>query len=92
MRSHPIMHDGEEIAYVVIDVDPRFIAKRFRDVFLDMGVVILVSVLLSFEIMVLLTSRSLTAPLDRLQRLAAMQAPGDFSRRAPSAPRGAIGR
>jgi predicted MFS family arabinose efflux permease len=92
VRSHPIMHDGEEVAYVVIDIDPRFIAKRFRDVFLDVGVVVLVTVLLAYEIMLLLTSRSLTAGLDRLQRLAAMQAAGDFSRRVVAGGRGAIGR
>ena len=62
VRSHPIMLDGEEIAYVVFDIDPAFISRRFLDVFLDMSVVILVTVLISFEIMVLLTSRSLTAP------------------------------
>lgn len=81
VRSHPIMHDGKEIAYVVIDVDPAFISKKFLDVFLDMGVVVVVAVLTAFEIMVLMTSRSLTAALDRLQRLAAMQAAGDFSKR-----------
>ncbi|MFD1985670.1 MFS transporter [Mesorhizobium newzealandense] len=81
VRSHPIMHDGKEIAYVVIDVDPAFISKKFLDVFLDMGVVVVVAVLMAFEIMVLMTSRSLTAALVRLQRLAAMQAAGDFSKR-----------
>ena len=92
MRSHPILHNGEEVAYVVIDIDPRFIAKRFRDVFLDVGVVTLVTVLLAYEIMLLLTSRSLTAGLDRLQRLAAMQAAGDFSRRVLIGTRGVVGR
>ncbi len=82
VRSHPIVHDGEEIAYVVIDIDPAFISKRFQDVFLDISVVILVTVLIAFEVMVLLTSRSITQRLDRLQRLAAMQALGDFSKTA----------
>lgn len=91
VRSHPIMLGGEEIAYVVIDIDPAFIAKRFRDVFLDMSVVILVTILIAFEIMILLTSRTLTAGLDRLQRLAAMQAAGDFSRTASGEIGGAIG-
>ncbi len=81
VRSHPILHQGEEIAYVIIDIDPAFIADRFRDVFLDLGVVVLVTLLLAFEVMVLLASRSLTAPLDRLQHLAALQALGDFSKR-----------
>lgn len=92
VRSHPIMKNGKEIAYVVIDIDPGFISKKFLDVFLDMSVVILVTVLIAFEIMVLLTSRSLTAALNRLQRLAAMQAVGDFSKRAAVAARSSIDR
>jgi predicted MFS family arabinose efflux permease len=92
VRSHPIMHNGEEIAYVVIDVDPAFISKKFLDVFLDMGVVVIVAVLFAFELMVLMSSRSLTAALDRLQRLAAMQAAGDFSKRAVVGARTAIDR
>lgn len=81
-RSHPIVVDGKEIAFVLIDIDPAFIAKKFLDVFLDMGVVVLAAILLAFEIMVLMSSRTLTAPLDRLQRVAAMQAAGNFSIRA----------
>lgn len=92
VRSHPIIYEGEEIAYVVIDIDPAFITKRFRDVFLDISVVVFVTVLLAFEITLLLTSRSMTAALDRLQRLAAFQAAGDFSKRVSFTARGAIDR
>jgi MFS family permease len=92
VRSHPIMHNGEEIAYVVIDIDPAFISKKFLDVFLDMGVVVLAAVLIAFETMVLMSSRSVTAALDRLQRLAAMQAAGDFSKRASVGTRNVIDR
>jgi predicted MFS family arabinose efflux permease/HAMP domain-containing protein len=92
VRSHPIFHEGKEIAYVVIDIDPTFISKKFFDVFLDMGVVVLAAVLIAFEVMVLMTSRSLTAALDRLQRLAAMQASGDFSKRVTVAARNAVDR
>jgi MFS family permease len=90
VRSHPIMHEGEEIAYVIIDIDPAFITERFRNVFLDLGVIALVTILIAFEIMILLTSRSLTAAFDRLQHLAALQAAGDFSKRVPVAARGVI--
>ncbi len=91
VRSHPIMHGGEEVAYVVIDIDPAYISQRFRDVFLDVSVVVLVTVLIAFECMVLLTSRSLTAGLDRLQGLASMHAAGDFSAVTATKARGPIG-
>ena len=90
VRSHPIMHDGEEVAYVVIDIDPRLIAKRFRDVLLDAAVILLVTVLLASEVMLLLTARTLTGGLSRLQRLAAMQAAGDFSRWVSVSGRGSL--
>ena len=91
-RSHAILVDGEEIGAVSIEIDPGFVARSFRNVFLDMAVVVLVSILLSFEVMVLFASRSLTAPLDRLQRLAAMQAVGNFSIRAAGKATGTVGR
>ncbi|SOE87033.1 hypothetical protein SAMN05446935_7580 [Burkholderia sp. YR290] len=53
VRRHPIVVDGKEIAYVVIDIDPAFIAKKFIDVFLDMGVIVLAAIFLAFEIMIL---------------------------------------
>ncbi len=92
VRSHPILVDGEEIAYVVIDIDPAFIARRFRDVFLDMAVIVLVTAMIAYELMVLMTSRSLTGGLDRLQRLASMQAAGDFSMRVTRGARGTVDR
>ncbi|MFP3569981.1 MFS transporter [Paraburkholderia sp. SIMBA_030] len=92
VRSHPIVVDGKEIAYVVIDIDPAFIARKFLDVFLDMAVIVLAAILLAFEIMVLMTSRALTAPLDRLQRIAAMQAVGNFSKRASVSTRNSVDR
>lgn len=82
VRSHPINHDGEEVAYVVIDIDPGLITKKFRDAFLDATVILLVAVLLACEAMLLLTGRTLADGLERLQRFSAMQAAGDFSRRA----------
>ncbi|MCV2870296.1 MFS transporter [Defluviimonas sp. WL0002] len=90
VRSHPILHDGEEVAYVVIDIDPRLIAQRFRNVLLDSAVILLVTVLLAWEVMLLLTGRTLTGGLARLQRLSAMQAAGDFSRRVAVSGQGSV--
>lgn len=90
VRSHPIIYDGEEVAYVVIDIDPSLITKKFRDAFLDATVILLVAVLLACEAMLLLTGRTLTGRLEQLQKLSAMQAAGDFSRQAIARGDGAI--
>jgi MFS family permease len=91
-QRRPVFHDGQEVGKVLIAFDPAFVTRRFRDAFLDMGVIVLVTIFLAFEIMVLLTSRSLTAGFDQLQRLAAMQAAGDFSKQVVLGTRNALGR
>lgn len=77
--TFPITHEGEQIGYIIIDANPGYFALQFRDVLLDLGVVILVVVLLAYEIMVVLVSLSLTSPFNRLQYLADQQALGNFS-------------
>ncbi|MCU9850520.1 MFS transporter [Defluviimonas sp. WL0024] len=91
VRSHPIVHDGEEVAYVVIDIDPRLITKRFHSVFLDAVVILLVTMLLASEVMLLLAGRALAEGLEQVQRLSAMQAAGNFSRRVIAKGQGTIG-
>ncbi len=90
VRSHPILHDGEEVAYVIIDIDPNLIAQRFRGAFVDAAVILLVTILLAWEAMLLLTGRTLTGGLARLQQLGAMQASGDFSRRVAVSGKGSV--
>lgn len=90
VRSHPIYHDGQEVAYVIIDIDPRLITKRFRGVFLDIAVILLVTLLLAYEALVLLTSRTLSGGLEQVRRLSAMQAAGDFSRSVVTTGKGRI--
>ena len=86
----PIKSDGEQIGYIIIDVDTGYIASEFENVLLDLGVVALVAILLAFEVLVVMTSVSLTAPFNRLQHLVTLQAAGDFSRRIESRGRHAV--
>ena len=79
--AYPIKSDGEQIGYIIIDVDTGYIAKAFENVLLDLAVVALVAILLAFEVLVVMMSVSLTAPFNRLQHLVTMQAGGDFSKR-----------
>lgn len=80
LPSFPITADGEQIGYIIIDANPEYFALQFRDVLLDFGVVVLVVMLLAFQIITVLMSRSLTAPFMQLQYLAGLQAAGDFSK------------
>ena len=79
--AFPIKSNGEQIGYIIIDVDTGYIAREFENVLLDLAVVALVAILLAFEVLVVMTSVSLTAPFNRLQHLVTLQAAGDFSKR-----------
>jgi len=57
--TFPITHEGEQIGYIIIDANPGYFALQFRDVLLDLGVIILVVVLLAYEIMVVMISQVL---------------------------------
>jgi len=78
--TYPIMSKGEQIGYIIVDTNSKFFSHQFRDVLLDFGVVVLVVILFAFQIMMVMISRSLTAPFVRLQKLASFQAAGDFSK------------
>ncbi len=78
--TFPIIDQGEQIGYIIIDVNPEYFALQFRGMLLDFGVILLVVSLLAFQIVTVVMSRSLTAPFMRLQTLAALQAASDFSK------------
>jgi predicted MFS family arabinose efflux permease len=88
--AYPIMSGDEQIGYIIIDVDKGYIAREFENVLLDLAVVALVSILLAFEVLVVMMSTSLTAPFNRLQHLVALQANGDFSSRIKTGGKSAI--
>ena len=90
--TYPIVADGQQVGYIIVDANPNFLIGEFRQVLLDLAVVILVVILLSFEITAVVISRSLTAPFNRLLHLVALQAAGDFSQRINASVRSAIDR
>jgi predicted MFS family arabinose efflux permease len=92
IRTYPVRAGGALAANIAVGVDRAFIARQFQDVFLDVGVVVLVAILLAFEIMLALVGITVTAPLDRLDELLDEQARGDFSRRHSGRGRSAAGR
>ncbi len=88
--AFPIKSGEEQIGYIIIDVDKGYIAREFKNVLLDLGVVALVAILLAFEVLVVMMSVSLTAPFNRLQHLLVLQAKGDFSSRIETSGSAAI--
>ena len=80
--SYSISHGDQIIGKIVIDVDSTFIAQQFHEVNLDLMVVIMVAVMITFESMVVMIGRTITAPIQRLHTLATLQSLSDFSKYA----------
>lgn len=79
---YSITHADQVIGKIIIDVDSTFIAQQFHEVNMDLIVVIMVAIMITFESMVVMIGRTITAPIQRLHTLASMQALGDFSKYA----------
>ncbi len=77
---YSITHNDQIIGKVIIDVDSKFIAQQFHEVNMDLIVVIMVAIMITFESMVVMMGRTITAPIQRLQTLASLQASKDFSK------------
>jgi len=75
----PILDGNKRVGRIVVEIDRQFITTQFRNIFLDIAVVIIVAMLLAFEIMLSVVSRSFIKPLDRLVELLKRQAAGNFS-------------
>ncbi len=75
----PVLDGNKLVGRIVVKIDRQFITTQFRNIFLDIAVVIIVATLLAFEIMLTVVSRSFIKPLDRLVELLKRQATGDFS-------------
>ncbi|WP_417429179.1 MFS transporter [Kiloniella sp.] len=76
---YPIISDKENVGYIIIRPDVNYIAKQFREVALDLTVIVLVVLLFAYEVIVLVMTMSLSSPLNRLKQLSEMQANGDYS-------------
>ncbi|MFD2205544.1 MFS transporter [Kiloniella antarctica] len=76
---YPVSLNNEEVGYIIIRPDLNYIAKQFREVALDLAVVIMVVLLFAYEVIILVMTMSLNSPLNRLKQLSQMQAKGNFS-------------
>ncbi len=78
--AFPIYADNNQVGYILVEASPDYFVNEFREILMDFGVVLLVVLLLTFQVVTLLISRAITAPFVQLQYLAGLQAAGDFSK------------
>ncbi len=75
-----INYAERSVGRIIIDIDSHFIRKQFNEVYLDIFVIIIVTIMITFESMVVMIWRTVTSPIMKLHTLASQQALGDFSK------------
>lgn len=65
--ARPIMFDGEQAGRVLVGVDERYVQRQMSEILYDSLVVLVVSLLVTFELLVLIMSKA-AAPIAALQR------------------------
>lgn len=77
----PIIEGNRLVGGITIEISPRFVQTRLREVFLDVMVIALVATLVALELALAVTLSSVGKPLDRIYRLLAEQREGTFLHR-----------
>ena len=77
-----LVHDGVPVGALHVGVDKRYIAARVQELRYDIGIVLLTSLLIAFEILWFVVTLNFTAPMQQIVALMASIASGDFHHRA----------
>lgn len=78
----PLVHDGVPVGALHVGVDKRYVAGRVRELRYDIGIVLLTSLLIAFEILWFVVTLNFTAPMRQIVALMSSIAAGDFRHRA----------
>lgn len=77
-----LVHDGVPVGALHVGVDKRYVAARVRELRYDIGIVLLTSLLIAFEILWFVVTLNFTAPMRQIVALMSSIAAGDFRHRA----------
>ncbi|WP_334190282.1 MFS transporter [Noviherbaspirillum sp.] len=86
-----IRHQGKMVGVLHVGVDQSFIASKISEVRYDIGIILLTSMLIAFEILLFVISRNFSGPMRQIAELMTRMASGDFSHRAVVTVRERIG-
>jgi predicted MFS family arabinose efflux permease len=78
----PLVHGGSAVGALHVGVDKRYVAARVRELRYDIGIVLLTSLLIAFEILWFVVTLNFTAPMRQIVALMSSIAAGDFRHRA----------
>lgn len=87
----PIIIDRQDTGHLVIGIDKKFIHNRTLDIIYDIITVIIVSLLISFEMVLFLINYAIMTPIKSINNLLIMARDGDFSHSGDSKSENEIG-
>lgn len=87
-----IKKGDERVGLLHVGVAVDFVAQQMREVYYDLGVILLVSLLFTFELLLYFVSVAVTRPLGEFSQLVRAIAQGDFSVSMAASGRDEIGR
>ncbi|WP_377704773.1 MFS transporter [Pseudoduganella sp. UC29_71] len=82
----PLLHQGRTVGHLHVGVDRSYIAGRVRELRYDIGIVLITSLLIAFEILWFAVTLTFAAPMRQILALMTSMAAGDFRQRAAPAP------
>ncbi len=86
-----IRHNGEAVGVLHVGVNQSFIASKISGLRYDIGIILLTSMLIAFEILLFIVSINYLEPMRQIAELMARMAAGDFSNMAAISVKESIG-
>lgn len=77
--SAPVIVNGQVLGHLVIGIDKKFIHNRTLDIIYDIITVIIVSLLISFEMVLFLVNYAIMTPIKSINNMLMRARDGDFS-------------
>ena len=77
----PVIDGNRLVGEIQVEINPRFVQTRMRDVFLDVMVLSFVATLVALELALAVAAKSIGKPLERVLQLVREQSDGDFRHR-----------
>jgi predicted MFS family arabinose efflux permease len=74
----PMLNGNTLVGQVVLEIDKNFVASKIQDILLDVLVLALIAILLSFELVIWTVSNAIGKPLDRIFLILNEQISGVF--------------
>ncbi len=89
--SRPILYMEKKLGTLNLAVDKEYVSNKLKEILYDVLTVLVISLLLTFELLVFLVTYNIIGPIDSIRKILNAAAGGDFSRQLTVGTRDEIG-